>query len=129
MHSEKEFNISFRLCFAALFLLLALSACGRRKEPESTEAAAEESAAGTYFGTVAAEEGAEKVYLGIMHATIISLQNDTGICIFRDDSDPENAWSVNTVEIGEIFVDMEDGGKTRACKRCPERLEGVDKVA
>ena len=79
---------------------------------ETADPEEQEEMEGEYAGTVAAREAAadESPYYGIMYATILDINgsgNDSStVYSFKDKSDPDNAWSVTGLEVGDIETEL-----------------------
>ncbi len=82
---------------------------------ETADPEEQEEMEGEYAGTVAAREAAadESPYYGIMYATILDINgsgNDSStVYSFKDKSDPDNAWSVTGLEVGDIETELKAG--------------------
>lgn len=105
------------LLMTVLILAVSLTACGGRKEKEKTEETETEEQKEIYPETVSyvSEDEETTDYFGVMHATVLNVQDGEkdGLYVYtlRDESDPENAWALNSQDIGEIFAGMEKGKK------------------
>lgn len=104
-----------------------VSAAAREAEPEVLSAEAETEGEETaepdpietdetYPSTIeaAAEDEENASYFGVMYATVIDIQTEedgTTIYSLQDENDPENAWALSSMNIGDIIADMEKGGK------------------
>ena len=110
------------VCLIIMICLLGLGGCRRSTEEPETAAAAEEDPEetepafeGEYPGTVAAkypgEEGSP--YYGIMYATVLDINgsgmDSSTVYSFKDKNDPDNAWSVTGLEIGDIEAELSAG--------------------
>lgn len=119
MHVMKEFFGKAVLLFSCLLLSLSVfSGCGRHKkeEPEETETVAR-NLSSEYPGLCEVKNGDGEVVdiFGIMHALILDVQpgEKSGLFVYtlRDRFDPENAWSIESKYVGDIFADMEKGNE------------------
>lgn len=105
------------LILVSLLLALSLTACGgKNKKTEPAQAETEETKE-QYPETVAyvsENDGTEECF-GVMHATVLNVQDGDkdGLYVYtlRDESDPENAWSLNSQDIGDIVAEVERGKK------------------
>ena len=78
------------------------------------EAAADAETAETYPGTLAAAEGEEQAYFGVMYASVLDLwQDGDGVNIYslQDSNDPENIWTVSGLDIGLVDTELEKGSQ------------------
>ena len=112
----KKFNI----CLLLAVLCLGLAACGKEKKEETAdgpeiteeEAVPEEL---SYPGAirVAIPGSSDREVFGIMHGCILDVQTDEGsknpVLTFRDDEDPENAWTVDTAFVKDVTLTPEKG--------------------
>ncbi len=116
---------------AILLLLCAVlaSGCGKLHRPadekestagetsveEDEESAETENYGGSYPGTVAVRDVTEdgSPYFGIMYATVLDINgsaNDSStVYSFKDKNDPDNAWSVTGLEVGDIETELSTG--------------------
>lgn len=109
------------LCFAG-----ALTGCGSRAQAaasvsqestEETETVSEAYADEVYEESITADEAAlgngVSPYYGIMYVSVLDVSGNPGdsdtVYSFKDKNDPENAWSVTGLEIGDIEADMTSG--------------------
>ena len=107
---------------AVLFLLTGCFGRSASEEEQEAEASAEEEQEeyeqafdGDYPGTVAVREAAadEAPYYGIMYATILDINgsgmDSSTVYSFKDKNDPDNAWSVTGLEVGDIETELSAG--------------------
>ena len=102
------------------------------EEPASLKAAQLEPAASleTYPETLASEEGEERDFFGIMHATItevITEEGGTMIYTFMDKNDTENVWAIPSIELGDVLIDPVSGTDT-AILFCGDIINDSDNV-
>jgi len=120
-HQEKalaEFWKKAALFMTLVLLVLCTTACGGKKsgETDGTTAQAVLEDENAYPGTVAYENPEEEINdrFGIMHATVLDVQNGEkdGLFIYtlRDREDPDNAWCLNSQDVGSIVCTV-TGGK------------------
>ena len=128
MDKKKGHKMAAGLCLLAALSLA--SGCGSKAEQETTAASAlaeetmtaaetaetetetEAATAETYPGTLAAAEGEEQAYFGVMYASVLDLwQDGEGVNIYslQDSNDPENVWTLSSLDIGSISTEMEKG--------------------
>lgn len=96
---------------------LATEATESETETTAAESTQEESTSvdadiyETYPETVAAQEAAEdeSPYFGIMHATILSVDEDSSTYTLVDKNDEEDSWTLTSTEIRAIETDMTEG--------------------
>ena len=119
---------------AVLFLLTGCFGRSASDEEQEIEASAEEEQEeyeqafdGDYPGTVAAREAAadEAPYYGIMYATILDINgsgmDSSTVYSFKDKNDPDNAWSVTGLEVGDIETSV----KNRSVKEAVKILDAL----
>lgn len=130
MDKRKGHKMAAGLCLLAALSLA--SGCGSKAEQETTAASAlaeetmtaaetaetetetEAETAETYPGTLAAAEGEEQAYFGVMYASVLDLwQDGEGVNIYslQDSNDPENIWTVSGLDIGLVDTELEKGSQ------------------
>ena len=130
MDKKKGHKMAAGLCLLAALSLA--SGCGSKAEQETTAASAlaeetmtaaetaetetetEAETAETYPGTLAAAEGEEQAYFGVMYASVLDLwQDGEGVNIYslQDSNDPENIWTVSGLDIGLVDTELEKGSQ------------------
>jgi len=120
-HQEKalaEFWKKAALFMTLVLLVLCITACGGKKsgETDGTTAQAVTEDENAYPGTASYENPEEEASdrFGIMHATVLDVQNGEkdGLFIYtlRDREDPDNAWCLNSQDVGSIVCTV-TGGK------------------
>ena len=130
MDKRKGHKMAAGLCLLAALSLA--SGCGSKAEQETTTASAlaeetmtaaetaetetetEAETAETYPGTLAAAEGEEQAYFGVMYASVLDLwQDGEGVNIYslQDSNDPENIWTVSGLDIGLVDTELEKGSQ------------------
>ena len=103
------------MCILALF---AFTGCGGEKkkeeEEETTEARRILSDEYPDICEVTNEDGSTRDIFGVMYAGCLMVQDDGEghfIYTLRDDADPENAWSIESRLVGDIFTEVEKGSR------------------
>ena len=108
------------ICVLLAALCFGLAACGKEKE-EETETVPEVSEEGSlqedyaYPGAIrVAVPGSDtREVFGVMHGCILDVQTDEGnknpVLTFRDDEDPENAWTVDTAFVKDVTLAPKKG--------------------
>ena len=130
MDKRKGHKMAAGLCLLAALSLA--SGCSSKAEQETTAASAlaeetmtaaetaetetetEAETAETYPGTLAAAEGEEQAYFGVMYASVLDLwQDGEGVNIYslQDSNDPENIWTVSGLDIGLVDTELEKGSQ------------------
>lgn len=105
------------LLMLSLLLVLTMASCGGKKEKEETSETETEEEKEIYPGTVAYVSEDEETHdlFGVMHALVLNVQNGEkdGLYVYtlRDESDPENAWALNSQDIGVVVAEVERGKK------------------
>ncbi|MDO4487557.1 MAG: hypothetical protein Q4B67_00500 [Eubacteriales bacterium] len=96
----------------SLLILLMLTACGKKEK----ETVAEETTVNIdeeYPGTIAVKDAEKNTELfGVMHACVLDVQKGDGantVYTVRDNRDPDNAWSVDTLKIKYVVPDVKKG--------------------
>lgn len=111
-----------RICVLLAALCFSLAACGKEKEkePETGLGTAEEEAlpeGAAYPGAIRVDvPGSDtREVFGVMHGCILDVQTDEGnknpVLTFRDDEDPENAWTVDTAFVKDVTLTPEKGAR------------------
>lgn len=112
-----EFFKKASLLMTVLILAVSLTACGGKKNTEETTETETEETKEQYPETVAyvSEDEETRDMFGVMHALVLNVQkgDKDGLYVYtlRDESDPENAWSLNSQDIGDIVAEVERGKK------------------
>lgn len=118
-HQQKaleEFRKKAASILTMVLLVLSLAACtGGQKEKQAETAVMSQEDGEAYPGTVAYQNGEQEIddKFGIMHATVLDVQNGEkdGLFIYtiRDREDPDNAWCLNSQDVGSIVCDVTGG--------------------
>lgn len=124
---RKNFCYAAAALACSLFLSGALTGCGSRAQAavsaeqessEETESASEAYYADEIYEESIAVDEAEfdngaSPYYGVMYVSVLDVSGNSGdsdaVYSFKDKKDPENAWSVTGLEIGDIEADMTPG--------------------
>ena len=83
----------------------------------------------TYPGTMAAAEEDSTFQYGVMYATVVDVQNEedgSTLYSLQDSNDPENVWTLSSLDIGSISTEMEKGVRQPSCS--PEILSRTRKT-
>ncbi len=107
---------------AVLLTAALLGACqrtgsgpGGEAQTQEEQTPAYESVTGNYEESIAVSGVNEKQspYYGVMYVSVLDVNGNPGdsktVYSFKDKSDPENAWSVTGLEIGDIEAEMIPG--------------------
>lgn len=123
-HQKNALKQLYRSLFTVMLLLclcFALTACGGdEEEAETEETTLAQLSEDSYPSTVTAQpEGQEETdYFGVMHAKVLDVQEGEkdGLFVYmlRDDEDPDNAWCLNSQDIGTVVCEMSAGKKVTA---------------
>lgn len=123
---RKEIYYAAVALLCSLCMTGALTGCGSRAQAavsaseeskEETETVSEPDTYEVYEESIAVDEAAIadgiSPYYGVMYVSVLDVNGNLGdsdtVYSFKDKNDPENAWSVTGLEIGDIEADMTPG--------------------
>lgn len=119
---QKKFYYKAAVMLGCLCISAGLQGCGSRTRAAASEESTDETEESTevytdevYEESIAADESdaGQSPYYGIMYVSVLDVNGNPGdsgtVYSFKDKNDPENAWSVTGLEIGDIEADMTPG--------------------
>ena len=110
----RKIRTLFLLTLSALFLV---TSCGRKEAEEPETEAASQSLSEIYPGLVEVKDrdGEVRDVFGVMHALCLDVQpgEKSGLYVYTlcDRQDQENAWSIESRYVGDIFADVSKGSE------------------
>lgn len=132
-NSVSELFKKAALILTAVILTLSLASCGGKNDKSETTPEETEETREQYPETVAYVSDDEEVsgLFGVMHAHVLNVQDGEkdGLFVYtlRDKSDPENAWSLNSQDIGTVVAEV-GRGKEVAVLFSGDMIEDTDNV-
>ena len=120
---RKRLKRSVSGCALVIAAAVLFSGCGGQKDKLEadadvsaavTEEAAENTKSAEDQESEGAQKAADKQQYGVMYANVADVQNDEkGTAVYRlqDLNDPENIWTLNASDIGDIAADLEKGSQ------------------
>ena len=105
------------LFLLALCVLFLVTSCGRKEAAEPETEAASQSLSEMYPGLVEVKDrdGEMRDVFGVMHALCLDVQpgEKSGLYVYTlcDRQDQENAWSIESRFVGDIFADVSKGSE------------------